>query len=483
MYVNGQPTRGHATGEIEVLDPATEEVIDSVPRGTEADVVAAVEAADASFPAWRATVANDRATLLHEVATKLRAHEEPLIELLTREQGKPVSENEEEVVWSANTFHYYAELGRHECGAVLPAGAPSQFNFTRREPYGVVGCIAPWNFPLLLLAWKVAPALAAGNTCVVKPSEVTPLSALYLAEHVFDGLPAGVLNVVTGTGAETGEPLVRHPRVPVIAFTGSLATGQRIASLAAPQMKKLHLELGGKDPMVIGEDADPEQAARALAYSGLLNCGQVCTSTERVYIPSARAGELTEALVEHVRSLRLGHGLAKGTDIGPMVGEGYRAKFETHVEDARESGAKILTGGRRPDEPARGFFYEPTVLSGVDHTMKIMREETFGPAIPLMEYSTLDEAIELANDSPFALGASLLSKDPTTIKRFFDEVQAGTIWINDPLTDNYAGPFGGMRMSGGCRELGQEGLEEFRATKHVHWDFETAPKDFWYPYG
>jgi acyl-CoA reductase-like NAD-dependent aldehyde dehydrogenase len=247
-------------------------------------------------------------------------------------------------------------------------------------------------------------------------------------------------------------------------------------------MKKLHLELGGKDPMVIAEDADPSQAAQALAYSALLNCGQVCTSTERVYVASSRAAELTDALVEHVRSLRLGAGLAKETDVGPMIGEKYRSNFETHVDDARANGANVLLGGRRPKELERGYFYEPTILTGVDHSMKIMREETFGPAIPLMEYGSFDEAIALANDSPFALGACLLSSDPRTVKRFFDEVQAGTIWINDPLTDNYAGPFGGMRMSGGCRELGQEGLEEFRATKHIHWDFQAGVQDFWYPY-
>ena len=482
MYVDGRFARGHATGEIEVEDPATQEVIGSVPRGSAADVDAAVAAAKAAFPAWRTCVANDRATLLHEVATKLRAHGEEIVRLLTSEEGKPWEENQEELDWSANTFDYYAELGRHELGAVLPPGAPSQFNFTRREPYGVVGCIVPWNYPLLLLAWKLAPALAAGNTCVVKPSEMTPLSTLYLAEHALDHLPPGVVNVVTGYGSETGEPLVRHPDVSVVAFTGSLATGQRIASLAAPAMKKLHLELGGKDPMVIAEDADPEVAARALAYSALLNCGQVCTSTERVYVPADRSGAFTEALVEHVRTLRLGPGLSKDTDVGPMIGDRYRAKFETHVDDARASGARILTGGRRPAQPERGYFYEPTVIVDVDHSMKVMREETFGPAIPLMTYRSFDEAIALANDSPFALGACLLSSDPQRIKRFFDEVSAGTIWINDPLTDNYAGPFGGMRMSGGCRELGQEGLDEFRATKHVHWDFSAAVKPSWFPY-
>jgi len=482
MFVDGTRREARSGESIAVHDPANGEVLDHVPAGGSEDVEIAVAAAERAFLDWGKRVANERAELLHEVATRMREQQDALVEMLTREEGKPRVENEEEVEWSANTFDYYAELGRHEMGQVLPPGAPNQFNFTRKEPFGVVACITPWNYPLMLLAWKLAPALAAGNTCVVKPSELTPLSTLDLAEHCLSHLPPGVVNVVTGTGPAAGEALVSHPSVAAIAFTGSLETGRRIASLAAPQMKKLHLELGGKDPMVIAEDAAPEIAARALAYSALLNCGQVCTSTERVYLPRTRAADFTEALVEHVRSLRLGHGLEAGTDLGPMIGAPYRAKVEAQIDDARSRGARLLTGGRRPEDLGTGCFYEPTVLSGVDHSMKIMQEETFGPAIPLMEYGDFDEALALANDSPFALGASLMSSDPQRIQRFFEEVRAGTIWINDPLTDNYAGPFGGMRLSGGSRELGQEGFEEFRVTKHVHWDFSTEVKDYWYPY-
>jgi acyl-CoA reductase-like NAD-dependent aldehyde dehydrogenase len=305
---------------------------------------------------------------------------------------------------------------------------------------------------------------------------------LYLAEHCFDHFPAGVVNVITGYGKDTAEPLVKHPDVPVIAFTGSFATGQRIASIAAPMMKKLHLELGGKDAFVVAEDADPEVAAHALAYAALLNAGQVCTSTERVYLPRAKASQFTEALVEHVKSLRLGPGIEPTTDMGPMIGDSYRAKIEQHVAEATERGAKVLTGGRRPPQMTKGYYYEPTVLSGVDHSMLIMREETFGPAIPLMEYKSFDEAIALTNDCQYGLGACLLTSDPLKAKLFFEEVKAGTVWINDPLTDNYAGPFGGMKMSGGARELGQEGLDEFRETKHVHWDFAMGVKPYWYPY-
>jgi len=483
MLIGGAWTAGTATEGIEVNDPATEEILDTVPRGTAADAEAAVEAAHAAFDGWRRMSANERATLLHTAAANIRAHGEALARLLTQEQGKPLPENVEELDWTATTFDYYAELARHERGRVLPSAEASQLNLVLKEPYGVVACIVPWNYPLLLLAWKAAPALAAGNTLVIKPSEYTPLTALYLAEHCLAHLPPGVVNVVTGYGAEVGEPLVTDPRVPVIAFTGSLATGQRIAALAAPRMKKLHLELGGKDAFVVAEDADPEIAARALAYAALLNAGQVCTSTERVYLPRARAGQFTEALVEHVAALRLGHGLEPTTDVGPMRAEAFRAKVEQHVADAQAKGARVLIGGKRPAGLPRGFFYEPTVLAGADHTMVIMREETFGPAIPLMEYRTFDEAIALANDSDYGLGACLLTSDPLKAKLFFEEVKAGTIWINDPLTDNYAGPFGGMKLSGGARELGQEGLDEFRETKHVHWDFAMGKKGWWYPYG
>jgi betaine-aldehyde dehydrogenase len=482
-YINGEFTRGGATEDIDVHNPATEEILDTVPRGTAGDAELVAKVAKNSFDMWKRTSANTRARMMHEASEKMRAHKDQIVRLLTLEQGKPLPENDEEFEWLMNTFDYYAELGRHERGRVLPSGEYTQLNLVIKEPYGVVLCIVPWNYPLLLMAWKVAPALAAGNVVIIKPSEVTPLSTLYLAEHCWDHFPPGVINVVNGYGKEIAEPLVKHKDVQVIAFTGSLATGQRIASIAAPMMKKLHLELGGKDAFVIAEDADPEIAARALAYAALTNAGQVCTSTERVYLPAKSAKKFTEALVAHVKSLRLGPGIESDTDIGPMVGSIYREKIESHVADAINKGAKVLTGGRRPDRLKKGFYYEPTVISHVDHDMLIMREETFGPAIPLMEYNTFEEAIALTNDSDYGLGACLLTTDSLKAKLFMEEVKAGTVWINDPLTDNYAGPFGGMKLSGGARELGQEGLDEFRETKHVHWEFAAAKKSWWYPYG
>jgi acyl-CoA reductase-like NAD-dependent aldehyde dehydrogenase len=482
MWIGGKYTSGASGRVIPVQDPATEDVIDEVPAGDAADVAAAVDAASRVFPEWRALSAGTKAEMLHEVARKLTERTEELAILLTREGGKPLVENRDEMGWSAACFRYYAEIGRNSRGRVIPSIEPSQLALVLKEPYGVVGAIVPWNYPILLMAWKVAPALAAGNTVVIKPSEMTPLSTLAFAD-IFDHLPPGVVNIVSGYGREAGEPLVLDPRVRVIAFTGSLETGRQIARLAADQMKKLHLELGGKDAFIVAEDADLDIAVPGVAWAALLNTGQVCTSTERVYVHERLAPQFVERIAEYARGLRLGSGMDPKTDVGPMIGDTYRAKVEAHVADAQARGARVLAGGRRPSSHPRGYFYEPTVLVNVDHSMRIMREETFGPAIPIMTYRTFDEAIRLANDSPFGLGANLYTQDARYVKQFYEEVQAGTLWVNDPLTDNDAGPFGGMKCSGGARELGEEGLEAFLETKHVHWDFSQSPKPWWYPYG
>jgi acyl-CoA reductase-like NAD-dependent aldehyde dehydrogenase len=482
MWINGAWVDATSGQTMQVIDPATQEVLDAVPAGTPPDVERAVAAAKTAFPVWRETPAPERANLLHQAAARMREGFDELAHLLTLEEGKPLPENEEEIDWSINTLDYYAELGRHIRGRVIPSPAPGQLSLVLKEPYGVVACIVPWNYPILLLAWKLAPALAAGNTVVVKPASLTPLTTLRMVELAFADLPPGVVNVVTGAGSAIGDALVSHPDVPVIAFTGSTAVGQHIARLTAGQLKKLHLELGGKDPFVIADDAPLEAAIEALSYAALINAGQVCTSTERVYVPRPMLPQFVEALAARVGQLRLGPGSEPTTDVGPMINEAGRTQVEAHIADAVAGGARVLVGGRRPAHLERGFYLEPTVLVDVDHSMRIMREETFGPTIPVMGYTTFDEAIALANDTEYGLGACLYTHDARKARRFYEEVRAGTIWINDPLTDNYAGPFGGMKMSGIGRELGEEGLEEFWQTKHVHWDIEGGIKDYWYPY-
>ena len=481
MLIDGRPAPAASGATFAVHNPATEEVLDHVPQAAPEDARRAIAAANTAFREWRRTTAHDKAHMLHEVAAKLREHGEELATLMTLEGGKPLPENRDEIGWCAACFDYYAELQRNTRGRVIPSVEPSQLAMVLKEPYGVIAAIVPWNYPLLLMSWKVAPALAAGNTVVLKPSEMTPLSTLRFAELCCGHLPAGVLNVITGFG-DVGRELVVSPDTHMVAFTGSFETGREIARLAAERVKKTHLELGGKDAFIVAEDADLDVAVPGVAWAALLNAGQVCTSTERVYVQESIAKEFTERLVEFVRTLRLGNGMEPGTDIGPLVGAKYRAKVEEHVEEARAKGARILTGGRRPPQFERGYFYEPTVLTDVDHGHRIMREETFGPTIPIMAYRSFDEAIALANDCDYGLGANLYTNDPRKVKQYYEEVKAGTCWVNDPLTDNDAGPFGGMKFSGGARELGEEGLEEFLETKHVHWDFSQERKPWWFPY-
>jgi betaine-aldehyde dehydrogenase len=482
MLINGRRVAS-VTGEtFDVQDPATEEVIDQAPMANEEDARKAIAAANDAFKTWRKTTAHEKAELLHEVAHKIRERTEELATLLTREGGKPLLENRDEMGWCAACFDYYAELQRNTRGRVIPSVEPSQLAMVLKEPYGVVAAIVPWNYPILLMSWKVAPALAAGNTVIIKPSEMTPLTTLLFAE-IFDHLPLGVVNILTGYGATVGRELICSPDTHMIAFTGSFATGREIARLAAERVKRTHLELGGKDAFIVAEDADLDVAVQGVAWAALLNAGQVCTSTERVYVHESIVKPFTDQLVDFVRTLRLGPGFEPTTDIGPLIGDRYRSKVEHQVDEARAKGAKILTGGQRPPQFQRGFFYEPTVLTGVDHSYTIMREETFGPTIPIMPYRTFDDAIALANDCDYGLGAILYTHDPLKVKQYYEEVKAGTCWVNDPLTDNDAGPFGGMKFSGGSRELGEEGLEAFLETKHVHWDFKQERKPWWYPYG
>jgi acyl-CoA reductase-like NAD-dependent aldehyde dehydrogenase len=467
--------------QIEVIDPATAEVIGSVPRGTAADADRAVGAAREAFRKWRWIPAVEKATMLHAIAAGLRSKQKELATLMTREGGKPYCENRDEVEWTAACFDYYAEIGRNSRGSSLPPVFEHQVNFTIKEPYGVVVAITPWNYPLLLLSWKVAPALAAGNTVIIKPSEETPLATLALAE-IFNELPAGVVNIVTGYGEEIGEALVQHPGTDLIALTGSVETGKRVGKLCAEQIKKAHLELGGNDPFIVCSDADLEIATRAVCWAAYLNTGQVCTGAKRFYVFESIADEFTQRVVDFTRSLKLGSGLQPDTDIGPVINLPQLEDIHSRVQEAAGEGARVLTGGRRAPQFKKGFFYEPTVMVDVRQNMRLVRTETFGPILPIMRVRDIDEAIERANDSTYGLGANIYTNNMEWAMKAMDRITAGTFWINDPLTDNDAGPFGGMRQTGHSRELGEEGLDEFRETKHVHLDYKQEIKPYWYPY-
>jgi acyl-CoA reductase-like NAD-dependent aldehyde dehydrogenase len=481
LLIRGEQVAGEGTA-IEVENPTTEETVAEVGAASPDQLDAAIAAAREAARGWAATPAVERAELLHEVATRMRALTDDLARALTLEGGKPLIENSDEVGWTAAAFDYYAEMGRNFAGRVIPSIEATQLALVVKEPTGVWGAIVPWNYPLLLLSWKLAPALAAGNTVVAKPSELTPVSTLMLAE-CFAELPAGVVNIVACAG-DVGSALVEDPRIDGVAFTGSVATGKKVAAACAERVARMNLEMGGKDPFIVCADvaADIEVAARGGAWAAYLNAGQVCTSAERFYVQREVYDDFVSAFVEHARSLRVGDPLDGATDVGPMVSAPQRAKVEAQVEAAVAAGAELVVGGGRAGHE-RGHFYAPAVITGAPASTDLLREETFGPVAPIVPVGSLDEAIELANSTPFGLGANVYTRDLETAVRCLREIRAGTVWINDPLTDNDAGPFGGFKQSGFGRELGQEGLEAFQETKHVHIETKIAPKEWWYPYG
>jgi betaine-aldehyde dehydrogenase len=480
MWIDGQRTDAADGRVFEVVNPATEEIVDTAPRAAAADVERAVAAAARAFPEWRRTPGVERAEILHRAAARIRDDKEGLAILLTREGGKPLPENRDEVDWIAACLDYYAEIGRDVVGRVISPVARNQFNFVLKEPYGVAGLIVPWNYPLLLLVWKLAPALAAGNTVVAKPSEHTPLSTLRLMDAL-SHLPEGVVNAVSGYGPEAGDALVRHRAVEVVAFTGSQATGRKVAVACAEQLKKCHLELGGNDPFIVDAGVDLDVAARGAAWACFLNMGQVCTSAERFYVVGSVFDEFVERFVAFTKTLRIGDPMGPDVDLGPMISAPQRDKVEKKIAESVASGARVVVGGRRPPL-AKGFFYEPTALVDVTGDSPLLGEETFGPVAPLVRCRDIDDAIARADRSEFGLGASIYTNNLEHAMKAMEQVHAGTFWINDPLTDNDAGPFGGMRRSGLGRELGSEGLEDFRDSKHVHLDYVIGAKPYWYPY-
>jgi acyl-CoA reductase-like NAD-dependent aldehyde dehydrogenase len=481
LLIRGEQVAGEGPA-LAVENPATEEDVSEVGTASPEQLDAAIAGAREAARGWGATPAVERAELLHEVAIRMRALTDDVARVLTLEGGKPLIENSDEVGWTAAAFDYYAEMGRNFAGRVIPSIESTQLALVVKEPLGVWGAIVPWNYPLLLLAWKLAPALAAGNAVVAKPSELTPLSTLMLAE-CFADLPPGVVSLVAGAG-DVGAALVEDERVDGVAFTGSVATGKKVAAACAQRVARMNLEMGGKDPFIVCADvgADVAVAARGGAWAAYLNAGQVCTSAERFYVQREVYDDFLDAFVTHARELRVGDPLDSATDVGPMVSAPQRAKVEAQVAAAVDAGAELLVGGDRAGHE-RGHFYAPAVVTGAPASTDLLREETFGPVAPIVPVGSLEEAIELANSTPFGLGANVYTRDLETAVRCLREIRAGTVWINDPLTDNDAGPFGGFKQSGFGRELGQEGLEAFQETKHVHIETKIAPKEWWYPYG
>ncbi|MGH2693513.1 MAG: aldehyde dehydrogenase family protein [Actinomycetota bacterium] len=479
MLVGGEVVEGRGAS-LEVVNPATEDVIAELASAGGEQVDAAVAAARGAFRSWKRVPAADRGGMLHDLAEYVSSHSESLAVTLTREGGKPLVENRDEMGWSAACFDYYAELGRSERGRIVPSGEEGQLSLVLKEPYGVVAAIVPWNYPILLMAWKLAPALAAGNTVVVKPSPYTPLSTLELCDGFAKIFPPGVVNVIVGE-AEVGAALVEHGDTSMVAFTGSVETGKKVTRSAAERVKKVHLELGGKDAFIVCDDVELTVAARGAVYAAYLNAGQVCTSAERFYVFPSVYEDFVEAFVEETRKLVVGDPMEENTDIGPLVRAVQREKVEAQLASARGAGARVLVGGDHGTFD-RGFFLTPTVVVDVHESMDVMSKETFGPVAPIAKVSSLDDAIERTNSSEYGLGANVYTRRLDYMLQAMEEIEAGTVWFNDPLTDNEAAPFGGMKASGIGRELGPEGLDDFRQSKHVHIDTKMDLKPWWYPY-
>lgn len=480
MLIGGELVAGDGAA-LTVENPFTESELASVPVASPEQVSAAIAAARAASRDWGRLPAGERGELLKEVAAGLRERSEELAELMTREGGKPLVENRDEVGWTAAAFDFYAELGRSSEGTVIPPIESTQLALVLKEPLGVVACIVPWNYPLLLLAWKLAPALAAGNAVIAKPSELTPLSTLALAP-LFENFPSGVVNIIAGAG-DVGEALVSDERVDGVAFTGSVATGIRINEICAKRVARVNLELGGKDPFIVCSDVaeDIEIAARGGAWAAYLNSGQVCTSAERFYVMDDVYDDYVAAFIDHAESLKLGDPLVAETDLGPMASAVQRDKVVAQLDQAVAAGAELVRGGAAGGHPT-GHFLTPAVVTGAAADTQLLSEETFGPVAPIVRVKSLDEAIELANSTRFGLGANVYTRDLRTAIRCVREIRSGTVWINDPLTDNDAGPFGGFKQSGLGRELGREGLEAFQETKHAHIESVIERKEWWYPY-
>ena len=480
LLIDGEQVPGSGK-PIPVENPFSEEVIATVGSASAEELDAALDAAREAAGPWAAMPAWERGEILHEIASRMRDATDSLAEILTREGGKPLIENRDEIGWVAAAFDYYAEIGRDSAGRVIPPIEASQLAMVVKDPLGVVGCIVPWNYPLLLLAWKLAPALAAGNAVVAKPSELTPLSTLALAP-VLEPLPKGVVNLVTGDGS-VGAAIASDPRVDCVAFTGSVETGKAVARACIDRVARINLEMGGKDPFIVCADVAGgiEVAARGGAWAAFLNAGQVCTSAERFYVAEEIYDDYLQAFVDHTKTLKLGDPMAPDTDLGPMASAGQREKVSAQVEAAVASGAELICGGGTGGQQT-GHFFEPAVVTGAAADTALLSEETFGPVAPIVPVKSLEEAIELANSTRFGLGANVYTRDLETIFRCMREIKAGTVWFNDPLTDNDAGPFGGFKQSGLGRELGREGLEAFQETKHIHIESKLERKEWWYPY-
>lgn len=471
LFIDGSWESSAGGKEFETCDPATGEVLGTVAEASPQDVDRAVEAARAALFAgeWSGMTPAARAQLLWRVGELIDEHAEELAELETRDQGQPLAiSRRASVAGAAEHFRYYAGWVTKIEGETLPVSIPSVFNYALREPVGVCGLITPWNFPLMIAAWKLAPALACGNTAVLKPAEQTPLTTLRLGELMQEaGIPDGVVNIVTG-GPEVGKTLVNHPQVDKVSFTGSTEVGKEIVRASAGNLKRVSLELGGKAPNIVLADADIDAAVQGGLQGGLYNSGQVCAAYTRFFVDHRRAEEFAEKCAAAVNAMKLGSGLDEETQLGPLVSEEHLRSVDRHVRAARDEGAELVAGGERADgELSNGYFYRPTVFANVSDGMRLAREEIFGPVLAIMPYDDPEELVERANDTDYGLAAGIWTRDVGRAHRLAQAIRAGTVYVNMPTPVDAAAPWGGFKTSGWGREMGKYALDIYTEVKSV----------------
>ncbi|RSN17724.1 betaine-aldehyde dehydrogenase [Streptomyces sp. WAC 01325] len=478
LYIDGEWTQAAGDARREVVNPYDASVVTTVDEADATDVDRAVRAARRAFDKgdWANAPTRDRADLLLRVRDLLLRDKEDIARTETLDTGKTLTEGRIDVEDVANAFRYFAELAGKDGGRIVDVG-PDVLSRVVYQPVGVCALIAPWNYPLLQASWKVAPALAAGNTFVLKPSEITPLTTIAMMRLIEEaGAPPGVANLVLGSGATVGAALTGHPEVDLVSFTGGLSTGRSIMASAAQGPKNIALELGGKNPNIVFADADFDAAVDYALDAAFLHAGQVCSAGSRLMVEDSLHDRFVEAYADRARSIRLGNGLEDGTESGPLSSAQHREKVESYIAVGREEGARLVTGGTRPDDPAlsRGFFLLPTIFADCDRSMRIVREEVFGPVVTVERFRTEDEAVELANDTRYGLAGGVWTSDASRAQRVAQRLRHGTVWINDFHPYLPQAEWGGFGRSGVGRELGPTGLREYQEAKHIYQNLAPA---------